>query len=382
MSGHLWLPQPASIPTPAELAAYLHQQGWTQLKSDQNWAEYSKQLGEEEIALEVPQYSSARDYARVVRLLLEDMARIETREPSAILRDVKASSVDIVRLAIEGAATRDGRIPVEAGRRIYGAARDMLLAAACSVIDPRPVFAKRKPEEAMELLQRARFGQTEVGSFVLTIECFVPPRLQQTLLPGDADLDAPLERRACLKLAQALVGAEAASRESTVSGEIGPFLNRTRDGVSANLCDAVAEIIESTTAEAVRAHFSFASRRPLSVTVSQDVAFSPDVAPVLREAAARLRDEASYFGTEIIGPVVKLSSQDPSRGGETVIHSYVEGKPLRIHVTLSPNPYQTAIEAHRDGVLVRCLGDLRREGRSWVLSNPHDFHVDTGSEVE
>jgi hypothetical protein len=60
-------------------------------------------------------------------------------------RDIAAASTDTIRVAIEGISTRDGRIPLAAGYRAYGATREMILAAACSVIDPRSVFAKRKP---------------------------------------------------------------------------------------------------------------------------------------------------------------------------------------------------------------------------------------------
>ena len=81
-----------------------------------------------------------------------------------------------------------------------------------------------------------------------------------------------------------------------------------------------------------------------------------------------------------MGPVVKLSSQESSQGGEAVIHGFVEGKPIAIRVVLAPESYQTAINAHRDGLLVRCLGDLGREGRSWVLQNPRDFIILTESE--
>jgi hypothetical protein len=38
-----------------------------------------------------------------------------------------------MRLAIEGPELRDGRMPVEAARRVYGACRDSLLAAACGI---------------------------------------------------------------------------------------------------------------------------------------------------------------------------------------------------------------------------------------------------------
>jgi hypothetical protein len=283
--------------------------------------------------------------------------------------------VDIVRLAIEGSSTRDGRIPVEAGRRVYEAARDLLLAAACSVIDPRPVFAKRKPEEAMSLLGRARFGQTEVGSFVLTMECSFAPRLQQTLVADDGDPDAPFERKTYVRLARALHAALDASRESVASGKIEPFRARTNDGVSANVCDAIAEVLEATSAEVLRASFSFAPRRPLASAIPRAIAFSADTSAILREAAARLRDEASYPATDIVGTVVKLDSQDPASGGDAVLRADVDGRMRHIRVSLDPEPYQIAIRAYSDRSLVRCTGDLAREGRSWVLRNPRDFRA-------
>lgn len=375
MSGLLWLPQPAGVPAPGEVAAYLLQRGWYLQQAGNCWADYRKPVGTETVVIEVPQRAAARDYARVLGLLIEDLARLEERAPLAVLQDIKSSSVDRVRLAIDSAMTRDGRIPVEAGRRVYEAARDLLLAAACSVIDPRPAFAKRKPEEAMSLLQRARFGQTEIGSFVLTIECTIAPSLQQPLLAEAGDPDAPLERRTCVKLAHALEGADAASRESAASGQIDPFRTRAREGVSANLCEAVADMLEATAAESLRASFSFALRRPLAVPMPRAIVFTPDTAALLREAAARLRDEATYPATEVVGPVVKLNSAEPSQGGEAVLHAPVDGRSRSVRVVLDSAAYQAAIAAHRDGALVRCVGDLGREGRSWILRNPRDLGV-------
>jgi len=373
MSSHLWLQQRASVPAPSDVAAYLLQQGWVLQNANAQWAEYHKNVDDRTIALEVPQHAVAVDYPRSFGILLDDLSRLEGRPPAAVVRDLKASTLDIVRLAIDSAMTRDGRIPVEAGRRIYEAARDLLLSAACSVIDPRPVFAKRKPDDAMKLLDRARFGQTEVGSFVLAIECSIAPRLQQPLLPDDGDPDAPLERRTSVRLALALQEAEAAARESSASGRFDPFAARTKVGVSANLCDAVAEVIEATTADAVTASFSFAARRPLAAEVPRRVVFSPDTAPILREASARLRDEATYPDTEVVGPVVKLGSTDPTQGGEAVLKATVDGRFRSVRVALVKEQYSQAIEAHKERQLVRCIGELAREGRSLLLRNAHSF---------
>lgn len=375
MSGRIWIPQPSEAPTPAEVAAYLQQKSWKPLGTKPNWAEYSRDEDGEEILLEIPLRASAADYPRATAILLEDLGRLENRPQAEILRDMKSAATDIVRLALDGSATRDGRIPVEAGRRVYGAARDLLLAAACSVLDPRPVFAGRKPEEAMSLLGRARFGQTEVGSFVLTLECSVPPRLQQSLLPEDGDPEAPLARKTCVRLAQGLAAAESASGESAALRDLEPFRLRAGEGVSANLLDAVSDMIEAAGAETLRASFSFASGRPLTNKVPREAAFTAETSAILREAANRLRAEAIYPASEIYGTVVKLDSENPSAGGEAVVRASWEGRMRKIRVPLSAADYPLAIQAHADRNLVRCTGDLEREGAVWVLRYARDFAI-------
>jgi hypothetical protein len=374
MTDHLFIPQAVAIPSPTDVASYLVQLGWKFEKADRSWAFYSKVIDQENVILEIPQQVGAVDYGRAVRMLIEDLARLEGQKPGPLLRDIRGASFDIVRIAFEGSGTKDGRISVKAGQRVYEAARDLLLSAACSVLDPRAVFTKRKPDEAMNLLDRARFGQTEFGSFVLSIECSIAPQLQQSLLV-DTDPDAPLERKTCVRLAHALQATEGACQESVGAGSIEPFRKRIQDGISANLCDAVAEFFEATSAERVQAAFSFAHRRPVSRDVPRLISLSPDTSGILREAAKGLRAEASYPETDVLGTVVKLDSCNPSEGGIVVLRSFLDGRNRDVRISLDTKQYQAAIQAHGDRSLVRCVGDLAREGRSWQLRNPHDFAV-------
>jgi hypothetical protein len=315
-------------------------------------------------------------------MLMEDLARLGARGPAEVLRDVKATATDVVRLGIDSPLTRDGRIPVEAGRRVYEAARNLLLASACSVLDPRPVYASRKPEEAMDVLRNARFGQTEVGSFVLSIECSVPPRLSPSAEPDEDDPGAPLERRTCMMLAQALASAETASRESAASNKLEPFRDRVDEGVSANLCEAVAELFAAAEADRLRAAFSFASRRPVRQAITRNVVFSADRVELLREAARELRLTSVLPAIEAEGPVVRLSSPLATYGGDIVMQAVIEGRSRTLRVHLEADDYQKAVTAHRDGALLRCTGDLAREGRSWVLRNPRGLAIRASSDDE
>ena len=372
MTSFLSVLQPATAPTPDEVAAWLRQTGWTHSVGDDAWAVFGRSFDGQSVEVEVPQRAAAPDYPRVVEALLHDLARLERRPEAALLRDIRASAVDVVRIAMEGPATREGRLPVEAGRRVFGAARDLLLAAACSALDPRPAYATRKSERAMAVVEQARFGQSELGSFVLTMETTVALRLDVPLF-ADQDPNPPLERRATLQLAHAIAAAEVATRRSAASGELAPFQERTRDGLSANLCDALAEIFEASSADTVRTSFSFANRRPVVGAFPRAVLLSSDMAPTLRSAASGLREVAVLAGQEVVGSVVLLESEDATRGGAVHLRAVVDGRLMRVRVPLSAGDYAIAVEAHRTGGLVRCVGDLAREGRGRVLQNPRDF---------
>lgn len=367
-------------PNPREVAAYLRQQGWYYLEASDTWARYKKTLGDEQVVLEVPQKSTAPDYSKVFAMLIDDLTRLEARPTAQILTDIRAVGVDIIRFGFRGSATRDGRIPVEAGFRVYEAARNALLAAACSVLDPRAVFPKRKPDEAMRLLNTARFGQTEIGSFVLTVECPVAPLLRAPAsLTGASDEitgTAPFERKTSLLLARALFATADAYREASATGEAAPFRRGTQNGISANLCDAIAEMLEVDTVDSLSVRFSYSPARPVDVSSPREILFPSEAAPVLREASMHLKETAYWSDVDVLGTVLRLNSQQPTTGGEAVLWADIEGKTRRVHVELGADFYQLAVQAHGNSQLVRCRGDLTKERGVSVLRNPHEFSLE------
>jgi hypothetical protein len=365
---HLWLTQPAAVPTPLELSAYLRANGWAHALNRGNFAVFKR--SDEEI--EVPQQDSASDYPRVVSLLLKDLGAIEQRAESTIVRDVRGSSVDTIRLSLTGTTMRDGRIPVEAGARAYEGARNLLLAAACSAIEPRSVHPKRKPNEAMNLLERARFGQPELGSFVLTIEAPVAPQLQGQL-PFTTNAEEPLERATSLTLANGLHALGRALVEAAATGSIDPFRTRAAEGVSANLCDALSDLLLFSGAERLETSISFATHRPLMRPPASQAAFRSEVSSTLREAAKSLRLEEPAPDFVVLGNVLDLTSGDPGKGGTITIPTEVDGRLRRVNIKLDSSEYQKAADAHLNRQVVSLEGDLVSRGGRLELLRPRNL---------
>jgi hypothetical protein len=367
MTSHLWLTQPMATPSPTELAAYLRSKGWSLEGVRASWAVFTK--GDDTI--EVPQVDAARDYGRMVAMLLQDLEQTEGRAAGLIARDVKAATVDTIRLSLQGSAMRDGRIPLEAGMHAYEGARNLFLAAACSALDRRSVHPTRKPDRAVRVLDSARFGQTEVGSFVMTIEAPVAPALQQSfLLP---DWDPPLERRTSQLLAEALHATSEAIQESAATGDIAAFRSRAERGVSANLCDALVELLTGAKAEALEASFSYATHRP--APPRQRAVLRADVSQLLSEASKTLRAQASFTDYVIEGPITRLQSSEAGAGGTISVVCEVEGRRRAVSVELEGAGYVAALDAHKREQIVALTGDLVSEAGRYRLMRARDLRA-------
>jgi hypothetical protein len=115
--------------------------------------------------------------------VLHALAEVKRRSQLDVLQDIETTTADLARVRAPRRDPENGTLPLDKAVAFVECSRDMVLAAACAAIDKRPFFAKRK---AQQYLGRVRMGQTERGSYVLTILSPVPPELrpaQGTLLP-------------------------------------------------------------------------------------------------------------------------------------------------------------------------------------------------------
>src|SRR5205085_1574396 len=95
-------------------------------------------------------------------------------------------------------------------------------AAACATTEARAVWHTRKPAQAVEYVRRVRIGQTERGSYVVTVVSRVSPRLN-VLNEELFESAEPFERRAMQTLAGSLVHLDQAAERAALSGEFAAF---------------------------------------------------------------------------------------------------------------------------------------------------------------
>ena len=366
---------------PLDLAAYLRSSGWVLAErlGDKGavWTRASGSGASLEILL--PLRHELRDFTARMADALQALEAAEGRSQLDILRDIRASSADVIRVELEGPAVTGGSLPLQRGVSALARTQDLVLAAACAAVEPRPVYPTRKPSQAVDYMSKVRLGQSEQGSYVLTVISPVPPALDVDDLGGaPAGLEDPFERRVTTTLATAMAAARSAADIAASTGQLRPFLDATRLGVSANLCDAIAGLVGESGADSLGVRVRWAPSRPPPPAVPDRITFARDAIQVVEEASRIFRETTPRDDVELQGMVVALKREEGSPAGTVTLAALVDGALRKVRVELGRDAYVAAIRAHQEERRVRCAGRLVREGRSLTLREAHGFEVEAG----
>ncbi len=366
--------------TPRVMCAYLEAHGWKYVEPH---GEFGKvyALDENGTELVVPMSQQLGDYGQVLNEIIEVLSKVEERDGLAILRDLSMFDWDLVRLRVP-VASSDGSIPISLGVTLVEQSRNMLLAAACSTLRSQSAFRLGANKEAADYLKKVNLGQTGQGSFIVNLLSPVPhaPGPQANLPYGL--FGEPYERRVTRKLISGLQAAREAVDLTMQGSGIGVFENRINEGVNANLCDAVEKMLSS---EGIDEHI-VGTEPGLDVSVAwalmhpypggkAQVHFNPQDIPALKEASRALKDRRELPNERIKGYVTLLGRRQLSREGRVTIEAEIDGArhPVRV-VGFTDSDYGRLVEAHGNRKSISLEGDLRHEGRGWVLYNPHNLN--------
>lgn len=364
---------------PAALHAYATAQGWRRIEEFGEHSDVYSLEGTREVI--IPGTASIADYARAVSDVIGQFARAEERNELQVYRDLSTADQDVIRVRAREAED-DGSVRLESGVDLVVHARDLLLSAACSASDPRAAYRAGRVKEATEYLDRVRLGQTERGSFVVTLLSPVTPTLenveQSTLWPMLSD--EPFERQVTRKLVEGLESTREAVEKANRFGGFGAFEDGVERGVSANLCEAAASLIDR--GKGVDVSVTWARTRP-TPEKRKTVGFTHSDADVLKEAARLFRNREPRPDERLEGVIVKLVRREGELDGRITLRAFVDQKPVSVNLDLPQKIYEEAVKAHQRQLPISIKGDLQRDGSRWRLRNPRELIcLDTDDDSE
>ena len=295
--------------SPGALSAYARSVGWTRHEPYRMHSDVY--IGEQLPEVIVPRTERLGDYASVVASLIKMFATVARQDEMTVYRSLVTADRDVIR--VRAGESEDGSIGLNHGVDLISGARDMLLAAACSLGKPKAVYRAGANRDAADLLERICLGQTDQGSFVVTLVTPVIPVRMSRLFSLPDDQDSLIERRLTLRLMEALAAARHAT-ERTAAGDEGAFAEVPERGVSANLCEALVQIIEAIYAAG---HQCVVGTDP----TGDDAATRCSVRPGGRPSPERSRPLASGAGAAAGRSPHRLRSAPDTRGGRRGWHN-------------------------------------------------------------
>ncbi len=350
--------------SPAALAAYARGEGWQKTETYGAHSDVYGAANKPEVIL--PRTNRLGDYPTVMSKLIAIFAKAAEQDELATYRDLIGADRDVVRIRSLG-GDDDGSVLIDAGVEIVLQARQMLLAAACAARSPQPLFRAGANKEASDYMRRVKLGQTEHGSFVVTLLAPVPPLLQPQLDPRWAGFDdEPFERQVTRRLVAALDASRCAA-ELAASGEgVNAFEKAIEAGVSANLCEAVASLIEQSSGLDISV--TWARTRP-TPEAHRKIAFSTNDAGILKEAARTFRARHPKPDVSLFGTVHQLKRDQDEIEGLVTLKAMVDDKLQSVRAVLDQANYSIAVQAHDKKTPVVVKGDLERVRQRWQLTN-------------
>ena len=356
--------------SPVALSVYARAAGWEKTGVYGDHSDVYDAKGLPEIIL--PRTQRLGDYGYVVSQLIEIFARVAELDELGVYRELVTADRDVIRVRAE--ADEDGAVSLSTGVELMRGAYDLLLAAACSLETPRPLYRAGANKQANDFMSKVRLGQTEQGSFVVNL--LTPVISPRTMPPLDAEQDGdisddPIERKMTRRLSDAL-GATRSAAEQTAAGDSGAFSAAVQYGASANLCDALAQIVQPF--PAVDISLVWARTRPMRK--QRDVVrFAQSDAPILKEAAREFRNREPKLDERVFGYVHRLKRDESTDEGTVTLRALIGEKTESVAAVLAQADYERAVDAHKKSVPVLLEGDLERSGQRWRLRNSRIVEV-------
>jgi len=303
-----------------DVLSFLTFNGWNVVSTEQGFRSVLRTRSNgTEVEVVVPLDDSLDDYAKAIGRIVETVAEVGLTSQLDILHQIQAIGTDVIRVRAAHDSYADGTIPLESGTALFEASRSMLVAAALATDEPRAAYRGNRPNKVDDFLREARLGQTEQGSYVVTMRTRIPPDLfssspQLTLDVGlePPVADTPFERKVTETLARALRATKEAIAESAATHNSKPFEEAVKSGVSANLLDAIIALTEQTGAVETDVEVGWSPTRVPDPSLQSRTRFLRSEASTLKEASRILREREPDDNFELEGMVVGLEAEDQS----------------------------------------------------------------------
>lgn len=359
--------------TPVLLGTYLSVQGWVR---QETWKDrivvWSREAEDGNAELLVPLREQSDAYAVRISEAVAALAQLEERSQLELYYDLIGAGADVIRLRPMSSQALGGWSLNDSADLIANA-KNLMQAAARAAENPgRPVHYGRLSAAVQDYLREVRPLPGYEWGQELTVHSPVPMDYGTQTDFGDG-FQQPFPRQVTHVLNHSLTEV-AKTAEAIIGGEdIASFEAVTKEGVSANLCEAVAALARQS--RGVEVSVAWAPVRSADVTGGR-FSFAESAAEVLGQGADFLRQKHPFLDVLVQGEIVRLDRQSKEDfDGRAVVLAEIDARTVTLAVQFDTSDRDEVLRAFRDSLPIRVHGNIYREGRQHQLRELSGFVV-------
>lgn len=357
------------------IVKYLTDLNWQKVESNRPYVKiFQYENADTLYQANIPTNRELIDYKHAMYRAVEQIALSSKKNIETVLLELLNPVSDILHIRIKEASTNSGSIMVEDAIKLFGNAKKLLTYASMDYQKPSLYHIGKPDLETQNLIENCRFGQTEIGSYVISL--VVPftevdetgKSVQMTLFNEEVDKSNAHARKVTNKLITSIQQVKAAVDEGILNEIMSP-LNKQLPPVSANFLEALSSIGIYKEHSEVDISIKWAptvngnKAKVDNVSLTHDHC-SPIDTVVQSIKGKRTADERSFTG-KISNLKAKPNLEKRDVGEITLVYIDQE-KASKAKVVLNKEDYDDAIKAHESGKDVRVIGKILGQKRKII----------------
>ena len=345
----------------SQLVGYLVGHGWSKVTTHgaNGWI-YGHESGSRIL---VPSREDVTDYVFVVWEVLKAVARVSNGDADGIYQSVRFQRHDIIRIQAVDSEADGGTISPDAAGQLYTGAKQLWEESVKSSLGDTP--------EAREYWRMARFGQSERGSYVVTM--LSPPVFlgQEVAFGSVPDVLIPT-RKVTKSLLTAIQQAKSIATDIRSGSDGGVIKKAYEWGMSVGACQALQKVVEPF--ESVSCRISESNIDPTVTSEPAVIQFEQQDAPILRQVTAGLKELELQRPAEstLQGYILRCERRESQDEGRITLQALMPDvtRIQTVHLQVSGEDYSRALRFHGEKQRIDAKGKLVQTAPStWQLKD-------------
>lgn len=316
----------------------------------------------------IPLDKTLRDYKNAMYDAVCKIAYIEKKSVEQLMLYLLNPNTDILKIRLNKEEVESGNIMFDDAIQLYDNAKKLLAATALDVINPKKIHCGRVDEPVQKFLSQCRFGQTEIGSYVVSVVC---PFAELSESEGYKQLSIFSDEEQCANSLTRKVTNRFMTNIATIKQEIDDgnleSLANYDNPISSNFYEALNGLSVNTEAATVEFMAEWSPTVRSNRCKYNKISVTNDYYEPIKTVISRMK-ECTNERTEIVGKIKELNAAPviDNREYGTIVVVYVgdNARAKSVKVKLDREDYDKAVTAHQHGKAIKVVGELKGKVKS------------------